>query len=157
MRRIRWNLAFFSSVIALGLIVTSLASGQTSDPIRQTSAGVFSQAFEILTPTDGVDFTSFMQDLVKSVRQKWFVKMPEDAMLGRKGRVVVRFGVKKDGSLADGSPAVETSSGRKDLDGAAVSAIKGAAPFKHFPSEFAGPSIELRLTFLYNLPTESTK
>ena len=72
-------------------------------------------------------------------------------MLGRKGRVVVRIKVKKDAALADGSPVVETSSGRKDLDGAAFSAIKGAAPFRHFPPEFAGPSIDLRLTFLYNL------
>jgi len=78
-------------------------------------------------------------------------------MLGRKGRVVVRFQVKRDGLLADGSPVVETSSGRKDLDGAAFSAIKNAVPFKHFPQEFAGSSIELRLTFCYNLPTTSTK
>jgi len=78
-------------------------------------------------------------------------------MLGRKGRVVVRFQVKRDGLLADGSPVVETSSGRKDLDGAAFSAIKSAVPFKHFPQEFAGSSIELRLTFCYNLPTTSTK
>lgn len=112
---------------------------------------------EILTPTEGVDFSSFVQAAWRRVSLKWFSYMPEAAQLGRQGRVVARFKIKRDGSLQTGSPALEETSGRKDLDGAALSGIKSAAPFKKFPQEFTGQSIELRFIFLYNLPPELPK
>jgi outer membrane biosynthesis protein TonB len=44
---------------------------------------------------------------------------------------------------------VESNSGNKQLDNAAVSAIRTSAPFEHLPEAFKGPNIELRFIFLY--------
>jgi TonB family protein len=73
-------------------------------------------------------------------------------MLGDKGRVVIRFQIQKDGTLAAQTPFIETSSGKKLLDDAAIKSIRDSAPFDKLPDSFSGPYIELRLTFLYNVP-----
>jgi outer membrane biosynthesis protein TonB len=45
-------------------------------------------------------------------------------------------------------------SGKEPLDRAAISAIRSSNPFEPLPSAFPGPSIEIRIMFLYNLPIE---
>ena len=107
---------------------------------------------EILNPSEGVDFAFFLNHLMLVVRRNWYVSMPESAMLGEKGRFVLRIEVQKDGTLPGKTPTIEVSSGKKSLDRAAADAIRSSAPFKHLPEAFRGPNIELRLTFLYNLP-----
>jgi TonB family protein len=105
----------------------------------------------ILTPHEGVDFRSFMKHLVSAVKGNWYAKMPTDAEID-KGKVVVRFKIKRDGALVNQGPTVEISSGTKSLDDAVVAAIRTSAPFEHLPESFKGPSIELRLMFFYNQP-----
>jgi TonB family protein len=104
---------------------------------------------EIITPHEGVDFTAFSADLLQTVKRNW--KLPAEAKQGTKGKVVVRFGIQKDGQLSN-VPKVEVSSANKALDEAAVFAVKTSAPFEHLPNAFKRPSIDLRLTFLYNQP-----
>jgi TonB family protein len=106
---------------------------------------------QIITPHEGVDFTGFSADLVRVVKQNWYAKVPSEAKQNIKGRVVVGFGIQKDGQLSN-VPKVEVSSGNKALDEAAVSAVRASAPFEHLPEAFKGPNINLRLTFLYNQP-----
>jgi TonB family protein len=106
---------------------------------------------QIITPHEGVDFTGFSDDLVRRVKRNWSAETPLEAKEGIRGRVVVRFSIQRDGQLAN-MPNIEVSSGKKPLDDAAVSAVKASAPFEHLPEAFKGPSIELRLTFLYNTP-----
>jgi TonB family protein len=72
--------------------------------------------------------------------------------MGEKGTVAVKFIVLTDGSLSEQPPTVESSSGKKELDNASVAAIRASAPFEHLPETFKGSSVELRLTFLYNVP-----
>ena len=72
----------------------------------------------------------------------------------QKGKVLIRFVVRRDGSLEKGSPLVVTGSGTRKLDDAAFLAIKDAAPFKGFPQELAGSNIALEFRFFYNLPVE---
>ena len=120
MQKNRHRFVFLPAFLFLLVAVTCVRSvGRANDPVPGTGGMA-----EILTPTDGFDFSSFVQTACTTVRQKWYAVMPEDARLGRKGRVVVRFRINKDGALPNGSPALEESSGRKDLDGAALSAIR---------------------------------
>jgi len=110
---------------------------------------------EILTPTQGVNFTSFVQGISESVKKSWYAKMPDEAKTQKqKGKVLIRFVVRRDGSLEKGSPLVVTGSGVRNLDDAASFAIKDAAPFKGFPQEFSGSNIALEFRFFYNLPAE---
>jgi TonB family protein len=110
---------------------------------------------QIITPHEGVDFTRFSADLEQVIRRNWWAKMPSETKQkldrGLNGKVVVGFGIQRDGQLSN-VPKVEVSSGNKDLDEAAVSAVRASAPFEHLPDAFKGPNIDLRLTFLYNQP-----
>jgi TonB family protein len=110
---------------------------------------------EITTPHEGVDFTGFSAAVARVIKQNWWEKMPSETKQkldrGLKGRVVVGFGIQKDGQLST-EPKIAVSSGNKALDEAAVSAVRASAPFEHLPEAFKGPSIDLRLTFLSNQP-----
>jgi len=132
--------------------LTSLYA-QTKESAQPISG---SPSVEILTPTGGVDFRKYTLALCMKVRRNWFAAMPEEAQLGEKGRAVVRFEIQKDGTLAQ-EPTVETSSTKRLLDKASVSAIRSSAPFQRLPEAFPGAYIELRVTFLYNLPLESPR
>jgi TonB family protein len=119
---------------------------------REPAPAPVGGALEMLTPTDGVDFTAYLNHLLLVVKHNWYAKMPEGAKTGDKGKAVIRLRIQKDGTVLDPMPTVEGSSGNDALDNAAVSAIRASTPFEHLPESFKGPNIELRLTFLYNLP-----
>jgi TonB family protein len=120
----------------------------------QGNAGM-SGAYQILTPTEGVDFSDYMQRVLARVRLNWYAVMPESAQLGDRGRVVLEFSIRRDGSVPNEDPQRLMSSGKEPLDRAAVSSIRSSNPFDHLPPAFGGPEIRLRFIFLYNLPLEA--
>jgi len=117
-------------------------------------AGSYGNGYEILTPTEGVDFSEYMKRVVESVRRNWYAVMPQSAQLGDQGKVMLQFRIMRDGSVPTGDPNTVATSGKEPLDRAAVSAIRSSNPFEPLPPAFSGPSIELRFYFLYNLPIE---
>lgn len=118
--------------------------------------GVAGPAVQILTPTEGVEFTTYVERFLPAVKRNWYAVMPEPVMLGEKGMVIVLVNIQHDGMLGDG-PAIERSSGKDPLDQAALSAIRNSAPFDPLPDAFQGSSIRIRMVFLYNLPADYTK
>src|SRR5467141_5241681 len=142
-------------------------SGAVIGPMPKTSGGLggggsqgggggsYGNGYEILTPTEGVDFSDYMARVVAAVRRNWYAVMPESAMLGDRGRVALQFRIMKDGSVPNGEPVRLIGSGKEPLDRAAVSAIRSSNPFEPLPPAFGGPYIELRFYFLYNLPIEA--
>jgi TonB family protein len=121
----------------------------------QGGGGSYGNGYEILTPTEGVDFSDYMARVLAAVRRNWYAVMPESAMLGDRGRVALQFRIMKNGSVPDGEPVRLIGSGKEPLDRAAVSAIRSSNPFESLPPAFSGPYIELRFYFLYNLPIEA--
>ena len=107
---------------------------------------------ELLTPTEGVDFTSYLARIVASVKRNWLSVMPESARLGEQGRVVLQFRIFRDGLVPDSEPGLMGTSGKEPLDRAAISSIRASSPFPPLPPAFSGPYIELRFMFLYNVP-----
>jgi TonB family protein len=144
-------------VAVICAIMCSVTVAGTLARVPQDTTGQSSKAerhpepLQILTPHEGVDFTAFSHELLRTVKRNWYAKTPSAAKQKVKGRVVVAFGIQKDGQLSY-VPKVEVSSGNKALDEAAVSAVRASVPFEHLPKAFKGPNIDLRLTFLYNLP-----
>ncbi|HEY2545044.1 MAG TPA: TonB family protein [Candidatus Acidoferrum sp.] len=116
--------------------------------------GTFGNGYEILTPTEGVDFSDYMQRMLENVRRNWYAVMPQSALLGDRGKVLLRFKIMSNGSVPNDDPAREMGSGKEPLDRAAVSAIRSSNPFEPLPPAFHGPYIEIRIMFLYNLPIE---
>lgn len=117
--------------------------------------GYLGGSVQLLTPTQGVDFTNYIQRLLAIVRRNWYAVMPESAMLGERGRVMLRFKIERNGSLPSGEPILEITSGHESLDRAAEAAITASNPFDPLPQAFTGPDIELRFIFLYNMPLHS--
>jgi TonB family protein len=120
-----------------------------------SQGGGMNGAYQILTPTEGVDFSDYMQRVLASVRRNWYAVMPESAQLGDRGRVVLEFSIRRDGSVPNDDPQRLLGSGKEPLDRAAVSAIRSSNPFDHLPPAFSGPEIRLRFIFLYNLPLDA--
>jgi TonB family protein len=131
------------------------SSGSRGGGGSQGSGGTFGNGYEILTPTEGVDFSDYMARVIAAVRNNWYAVMPESAQLGDRGRVALQFRIMKNGSVPDGEPVRLIGSGKEPLDRAAVSAIRSSNPFEPLPPAFTGPYIELRFYFLYNLPIEA--
>lgn len=117
--------------------------------------GYLSGSVQMLTPSEGVDFTSYIARLLAVVRRNWYAVMPESARLGDQGRVMLRFRIMRDGSIPSDEPILEMTSGKQPLDRAAVAAITATNPFDPLPQAYTGPYIELRFIFLYNLPLNS--
>jgi TonB family protein len=111
----------------------------------------FALGLEILSPSGGVDFADFAKYTLASIKQNWYARLPEDAMLGDKGAVAVILTVNKNGSLTGQGPTTEAVSRYKDMNRAALEAVRASAPFKRLPDGFNGAELKLRVTFFYNV------
>ena len=121
------------------------------------ATGLLSNGVEMLTPTEGVDFSNYIARMLASVRRSWDAVIPESARLGEKGIVVLQFRIMRNGSVPSDEPALVATSGKEPLDRAAISAIKGSNPFEPLPPAFSGPYVEFRFIFLYNIPPSAIK
>jgi TonB family protein len=110
---------------------------------------------DMLTDPQGVDFQSYLQRVYVTVKRNWFAVMPESAELGERGIVVLTFKIMRDGSVPSNDPEIQRNSGKEPLDRAALSSVRASNPFEQLPAQFKGPYIELRYTYLYNIPIES--
>lgn len=123
-------------------------------PGQSGSGGTAYGGLEMLTPDQGVDFNSYLQRVYIKVKQNWFAIMPESVELGERGIVVLTFKIMADGSVPSAEPVINRNSGKEPLDRAAFSSIRTSNPFEPLPSQFHGPYIELRYTYLYNIPLD---
>jgi len=121
------------------------------------SGGTAYGGIEMLTPDQGVDFNSYLQRVYVTVKRNWFAIMPESVELGEKGIVVLTFRIMRDGSVPGTEPVINRNSGKEPLDRAAYSSIRASNPFEPLPSQFTGPYIELRYTYLYNISPDNYK
>ena len=119
--------------------------------------GVAQGGLEMLTPTEGVDFDSYLRRVYYKVKQNWENVIPESVWLGERGVVVLEFRIMRDGSVPSPEPNLMGSNAREPLERAAVSSIRGSNPFEPLPPAFSGPYILLRYTYLYNIPPEAVR
>jgi hypothetical protein len=118
------------------------------------SGGTAFGGLEMLTPDQGVDFNNYLQRVYVTVKRNWFAVMPGSVELGEKGIVVLTFKIMRDGSVPSAEPVIQRNSGKEPLDRAAYSSVRASNPFEPLPPQFSGPYIELRYTYLYNIPIE---
>jgi TonB family protein len=107
---------------------------------------------QMLTPTEGVDFNSYLARVLARVKQNWYAVIPESAWMGERGKVVLEFNINRDGSVPEEQPELVSTSQKQELDRAAISSIRASNPFEPLPSAFSGPYIRLRFIYLYNIP-----
>lgn len=119
--------------------------------------GVFHNDLEILSDTQGVDFKPWLIEWNRITEATWQSLIPKEANSSspQSGKVVIRFKVLPNGRLVDPNGVfLEARSGHTSLDGAAWHALTGSK-YPALPSDFHGPYLELRATFLYNMQPPS--
>jgi TonB family protein len=116
-----------------------------------------SNGLTLLTDPEGVDFSSYLDRVLASVRRNWYSIIPESARMGEQGKVYIDFEIRRDGSVPPSEPTLLRTSGKDPLDRAALSSIRASSPFEPLPAAFGGPVIKLRFVFLYNLPLSAAQ
>jgi len=121
-------------------------------PCSGTSNGA-----QILTDTMGVDFGSYMAQIVKTVRQNWYELMPPRVYppIKKQGKVAIEFQILQNGKVT--GMKIYTPSSDVALDRAAWGSIIASSPFAALPSEFHGPLLGMRLFFFYNLAPDTSE
>ena len=106
-------------------------------------------AIEILSDTQGVDFSSWLARWHYITQITWDPLIPDEVNppILKSGIVAVRFKVLPNGQVID--MQLDGRSGDTGLDRAAWGAITGSS-YPPLPREFHGPYLELRAYFLYN-------
>jgi TonB family protein len=96
---------------------------------------------------DGVNLNPYLDHLYLNIQRNLLARLPESALNGEKGVVVVRVHIEKDGSLPEGAVRIVSGCGEEDMDAAAKSAIRTAAPFGRLPEAYVGSNLDLLFTF----------
>jgi len=114
--------------------------------------GAGSGGIEVLSDTQGVDFSSWLQRWHWETEHTWDPLIPDEVNppILKSGMVAIRFKVLPNGRLMDGSLVLEGRSGDTALDRAAWGALTGSN-YPPLPRDFHGPYLELRAFFLYNM------
>jgi hypothetical protein len=113
--------------------------------------GAGSGGVEVLSDTQGVDFSAWLHAWHYETEKTWDPLIPDEvnAPIYKSGMVAIRFKVLPNGRLMDGSLVLEGRSGDVALDRAAWGALTGSN-YPALPRDFHGPYLELRAFFLYN-------
>jgi hypothetical protein len=114
--------------------------------------GAGSGGVEVLSDTQGVDFSSWLQRWHWETEHTWDPLIPDEVNppILKSGMVAISFKVLPNGRLMDGSLVLEGRSGDSALDRAAWGALTGSN-YPPLPRDFHGPYLELRAFFLYNM------
>jgi outer membrane biosynthesis protein TonB len=114
--------------------------------------GAGSGGIQVLSDTQGVDFSNWLQRWHFETEHTWDPLIPDEVNppINKSGQLVIRFKVLPNGRIMDGSMRLEGSSGDVALDRAAWGALTGSN-YPPLPHDFHGPYLELRAWFLYNM------
>jgi TonB family protein len=124
--------------------------GQAPSPGLSMHPGAGSGGVEILSDTQGVDFSSWLARWHFITERTWDPLIPDEVNppILKQGVVVIHFKVLPNGQVVD--MTLDGRSGDTGLDRAAWGAITGSS-YPGLPREFHGPYLELRAYFLYNV------
>jgi len=98
--------------------------------------------------TDEFKFLIYNRRLKERIEGIW-VYPPEAAAKGIYGDLIIRFTIKKNGQL--GAVELVRTSGHKDLDDAAIKALKDGAPYWPLPREWNLEGYTIEGHFIYTI------
>jgi TonB family protein len=106
----------------------------------------------VLSDTQGVDFSPYLDRMSPPIYMNWGNLMPESVRppLMKRGRVVIRLAILPDGKVT--GLQIISSSGDVALDRAAFGALAASSPFDPLPKEYHSPYFEILVAFSYNEP-----
>ncbi len=126
-------------LIVTAMLCTVCGAGAAQNPQVSVNDPI------ILSDTHGYNFEKYLDAMTAKVRTAWYSSMPDAALRGEKGRVVVIFTILRDGTVQD-----LRISGTESMDQAAVAVVRSASPFSKLPADFSDNRIIVQLAFMYN-------
>jgi TonB family protein len=124
--------------------------GNLGPDVLTQHPGAGTGGVQVLSDTQGVDFSSWLQRWHYETERTWDPLIPEEvnAPLNKSGAVAIQFKVLPNGRITD--MHLVGQSGDVALDRAAWGALTGSN-YPPLPRDFHGPYLELRAYFLYNM------
>lgn len=107
---------------------------------------------QLLSDAQGVDFTSYLRQILQTVKRNWQAVIPESVRFGRRGKVSVVLSINRNGQIE--KLVFAEQSGSDPLDKAAVAGVSMSQPFPPLPPEFKGEKIVVQFNFAYNAPRQ---
>jgi hypothetical protein len=104
----------------------------------------------IVSPTDGVDFSPYLRKLVASVRSNWIATMPESVYLGAHGEVHISFTIERNGSVRPEDIHIDSDNSGKDFGDVCKRTILNASPYEPLPDAYHHDSMQVRFGFFFN-------
>ena len=126
--------------------------GNQPSPGLALHPGAGSGGVQVLSDTQGVDFSNWLQRWHWETEHTWDPLIPDEVNppIYKSGMVAIEFKVLPNGRLMPDSVHLVGRSGATALDRAAWGALTGSN-YPPLPHEFHGPYLELRAYFLYNM------
>jgi hypothetical protein len=126
--------------------------GNQPSPGLALHPGAGSGGVQVLSDTQGVDFSNWLQRWHWETEHTWDPLIPDEVNppIYKSGMVAIEFKVLPNGRLMPDSVHLVGRSGDTALDRAAWGALTGSN-YPPLPHEFHGPYLELRAYFLYNM------
>ena len=127
-------------------------TGNQPSPGLAMHPGAGSGGVQVLSDTQGVDFSNWLQRWHWETEHTWDPLIPDEVNppINKTGMVAIEFKVLPNGRLMPDSVHLVGRSGDTALDRAAWGALTGSN-YPPLPPEFHGPYLELRAYFLYNM------
>jgi hypothetical protein len=146
LRAMLWFLGF-AALLVPALFAANQNQPSSNDPAPPNPG--YTIALETTTPP-GTDLKSYLTAVSAVLRHSWPEKIKANLILpGDKGVVFVKTVILRNGSLEQGSPALENSSGMSKLDDASLATVSASMPFDPLPENFKGERLEMRVVFRY--------
>lgn len=117
------------------------------------AAGDARQGVQVLSDTEGVDFSAWLSAWWQATHNNFNSLMPTDRR--NAGTATIRFKVLPNGRIMDGSMVLEGRSNNVAFDRSAWSAVTGSS-YPPLPSGFNGSYLELRAVFSNPAPAEDS-
>lgn len=114
------------------------------------SEGGFVDSGPLSFDTANYDWGAYAAEMLRKIKRNWDV--PELARYGLKGRLTIRFFIRKDGTV-EGMRILQTS-GIPPYDNAAFQAIAKSNPFRSLPDDLGKDREGVTITFFYNIRPE---
>jgi hypothetical protein len=125
-------------------------SGDSISSVHTAKGASAGGGMEILSDTQGVDFSQWSRHFDSDVMRNWIPLLPEETEppLSKKGDTILLVKIMKDGSLGD--LHLEGSTHDAAIDKAAWNSITSEGRFEVLPKPFTGPFIIIRLHYSVN-------
>jgi TonB family protein len=109
---------------------------------------------QLLSDTEGTDFTPYLRRILLMVKSNWQTVIPGAARMGRSGKVSIVLSIDRSGKIV--KLVYAEQSGTDALDKAAVTGVSMAQEqgFPPFPAGFKGDKIVVQFNFAYNAPKQ---